>query len=282
MNKLLTSSILFAAISQIAMAADPVAPVLPEPPMANLPAPFSTKSRFSASARIELYGPAITALGDNRPNLSTGVGNDPKQEVFTKNKINLAYKISGDQSIGLGLQAYTLAKSGTSMRDPFVFFRDSHAIQSGRYNMDAAIRFYAGVSEISRKKYHTPVGFRFVQDSTYKLTDGQTVLSLYAEIHWYVHNPRAINDRELEFFLVPNVDYRINSKFSFNFAVKIWAYHNVGRVLNDLAYDPVLLSPGIVWEPIKNVHLNPYLDFAAQNLSLAMTTLGFNVNWKFL
>ncbi len=243
---------------------------------------FTSKltKHITASVRFEGYGPATTDWTGYRPNVDKGLSNDRKQEAYSKNKLYLGYKFNESQSAGVGLQVYYLSYSGDSFKDPYIFVRDSHFVQSGGYNFDAALRLYAGVSA-DAKKYNTPMGIRFVQDSTYK-TGTPLTLGFFSEMHWYTLSKRVIGARELEFFLVPNVDIKIATKWTANLALKIWAYHNVGKNLFDLVNDPVLLSPGFTYSPIKTVAINPYLDFATRRFAWNMTTVGLNLNWKIL
>ncbi|MBS1983399.1 MAG: hypothetical protein JST16_04435, partial [Bdellovibrionales bacterium] len=242
----------------------------------------SNSSRYSLNLRIEGFGPAVTNLsGSSRPNPYTDTEADPQKEVYSKNKFSAGYRYGDSASVGIGGETYYLARTGTVFQDPYAFIRDNHLVEAGNFNWDVALRGYAGVSETG-KKYHTPFSFRLNQDASYRIQDGPVKVGLYTETQWYYlseHNPGA---RTMYYFLAPYTDVRMGSSVSFNLQAKVWAYNNSGHAWNVLSYDPVLVSPGINWNPIKSVTVTPYLDFAVKSLAWNTTAVGLNLNWKVL
>ena len=239
------------------------------------------QKKFTGSLRFEGYGPALTDWTAYRPNVAKAYSNDPKQQVYSKNKFSFGYKLSPSQTVGIGLQTYYLKVTGNVNKDPYLFVRDSHLVSKSNYNLDLALRVYLGLSN-DAKVYHNPFGLRLVHDSTYRIDNGPLALDFYTEITWYYLDVTKVKSRQTEFFLLPNVDYSLNNTMAVNLGLKFWAYKVSGRTIFDLPSDPVLVSPSFTWRATKNFIVNHYLDIPAARLAFDMTTVGLNLNWKFL
>ena len=270
-----------AAPAAVAVGATPAAAAAPTAFQGQTTAsPISALNNFTASVRVEGYGPAVTSLTAYRPNVAKGIENDPKSQIYSKNKLSLAYKLDPTWTTGVGLAFYTLSQTGNVFQEPYVFVRNSQLVHIGNFNLDLALRVYGGFTAASQK-YSNAGQIRTTGDASYKISSIYTAGLIY-EAYDYILSTVKVGARKLEFDLIPHFDARIAENAIASLLIKTYTYHNVGNGFIN-AKDPVYLSPNMTWLfASKSVAVNPYLDIPLSRFEARYTTIGLNLNWKIL
>ena len=233
---------------------------------------FTVDSRF--------FGPSIGNPAALRPNLKTGAL-DPKSQLKTEDKVTFLYKLNGDQSIGMSAEAdiYPVVDHRFVLKDPSLVFKASRVINGPVFSFDTLTRAYLPLGEVSQANKQV-LAIRFEGTPKWKIPGSRFTVSSYGYINRLFYKGEGKGMKDYKFNLLPEVSYKVSPTLTAALTYKMWAYHLVGKGLTEMDNDVTYLSPGISWQPVANLTVNPYIDFSTgTKVTWDTTTLGVYLWW---
>lgn len=228
------------------------------------------------------YGPSVQNPTSYQPQ-SDGTP-DPTRPIFMKNFLSAAYAISDPMAITATAYWWYRPVLGQSltMQDPFI--RVSYAsIVHTQWGLDlySDLRVHAGVTPDSRAANFL-TGFQNFSYLTYQPNNWRFIAALRASARYNVYGTDGYGTDE-EYYLAPEVNFRIHPKFALTLLYEMGASHQHGDKPSYITNDGTDLEPGLEWDPTPDVVVNPYLTLlTGGNVGWKSTSVGMFFTWSFL
>ena len=229
-----------------------------------------------------LYGPSIKNPSSFIPTSSGDP--DLMRPIFMKNFLSASYGI--DQNWAITATAYwwyrpVLGQSLT-MQDPFVRVSDASVFHTKwGMNLYSDVRVHMGVTAPARAANYI-TGFQNFNYLTFQPDNGRFIFALRASERYNVFAKKGYGT-DAEFYLAPEVNYRVSAKFAATLLYEMGADHQYGDRMSYYTNDGTDLEPGIEWDPTPDIVVNPYLTvLTGGKVNLASTSVGMFFSWSFL
>jgi hypothetical protein len=237
---------------------------------------------FSMNYTNILYGPS---LGDTSSYQPTSEGNaDPDRPVFMKNFLSASYGFAEKWAVTGTAYWWHRPVLGQefTMQDPFI--RVSNAsVYSTRWGLNfySDFRVHPGITDASREadRLFGVQSFNYV---SYQPNYGRFLAAIRASARYNQYGRHGVGT-DAEFYLAPEMNYRINRKLAVTLLYEMGSSHQFGDDATYFTNDGTDLEPGIEWNPTPSIVVNPYLTIlTGGKVSLASTSFGMFFTWNFL
>jgi hypothetical protein len=207
----------------------------------------------------------------------------PSPPSVLKNFLGLGYRLSPQLALSANAHWSVAAQERfpTEIRDPFLQLAHSALLNSDHWNLYLDGRTHFPVSEDS-KRMQLLLGVQSVQSLTYSIPETRWTLGTNSSLRYNFLGEQGAGT-DLELYLAPNLTFQLLPNLTVNLAYEIQAsrlrqgpYARWGNTLTDIA-------PGVNWEILPNLSLNPYLQYLfAQKALPDSLTAGLMLNWAVL
>jgi hypothetical protein len=223
------------------------------------------------------YGPALKGTSKFQPQ-PNGEPN-PLAPLLAKNYASLGYALD-DRHFISGTAYWILTplyeQSRSAMRDPYLRVGNAKLVNSGPFNWYADLRVHFPVTTESRDSDMLS-GLQTFHIWTYDFNRFLTA-GLYGSARMNIFGGQG-SGHDLELYAGPNLNFAVSRKLSLTLLYEANLVHNFGAPALTFANDGNDLEPGVSWDALPNLNLNPYLNLYPDNLSLRSTSFGMLLNW---
>jgi hypothetical protein len=244
--------------------------------------PAVQSNPFSIYYTNIFYGPSISNPSSYQP-ASDGTP-DRDRPIFTKNFLSAGY--SFNESVALTGMAYwqyrpVLGQQFTMM-DPSVRISHSSIVStSWGLNLYGDARAHFGVTDASRQA--DMIGaFENFNYLTWEVNHSRFLAALRVKERYNIYGRHGVGS-DVEFYLAPEAQYRLSSKVALTLLYEMGASHNYGDQVSYFTNDGTDLEPGVSWDVLPSLNLNPYLNInTGGKITAASTSVGMFLNWAVL
>ena len=242
----------------------------------------SMLSRFSLNYTNILFGPSLSNPSRLQPN-SNGDG-DLNRPVYMRNFLSLSY--GATEYIAITGTAYwflqPLSGEQFQVQDPFMRVSHSSVINTDwGLNLYSDARVHFGVSKVSRSNDRI-TGFQNFNYLSWQIDRSPATLALRSSAAYFVFASQGAGN-DAEFYLAPEFIYQATPKVALTLLYEMGASHQFGKVPSFLTNDGTDLQPGVSWDIMPNLNLNPYLNIlTGGKITLASTSVGMFLSWTML
>jgi hypothetical protein len=235
-------------------------------------------------------GAALNDLGNSYQPTVNGAS-DESAPLSVENLVNLGIKITPQLSVGASAHFYyypvgSPVGTGQSLQmfDPILYFSVGDLVDYQGLNLGTRVTVQLPVTQADNLlKNNLASAITSLWVLNYNAPKSNLTVGLVGSVTGYVANAAAAPDvRTYKLVLAPNATYQLTSRVAATLWVDLLTGVRKGGTgffsgMNTLNAD---IEPGISWEVVRDVTINPFLNIYPSNPTLASTSIQANISAK--
>lgn len=244
----------------------------------NEPPPQSGGIPFNINYYAVFFGPSLFKPSYYQPTPSGDP--DLNRPVLMKNFLSLGYSFS--EVVNLSLTGFAIwepaLKEQFLIQDPFLMVSHNSILRLGNLNLYGDLRVHIPATTVSQQN-NLLVGLQSFQVLSYGVGESRFVLGLNSSIRTNFYGSQGWGT-DLEVYVSPNIRYQVSPTVGVAVAYEVQASHLKGVQPYRLTSDGTDIQPGVTWDILPNVTVNPFLTFqTGGKMSFKTTSLGMFLSW---
>jgi hypothetical protein len=239
-------------------------------------------SPFSLFYTNIFYGPSLSSPGSYQPDSQGNPNlNNP---IYTKNFLSASYGFTENMAVtGTMYFLYRpVLGQQLTMMDPSI--RVSHAAIAHTdwgFNIYSDVRWNFGVTDASRQAdmIGGAENFNYV---SWEIANSRFTTALRIKERYNFYGKRGAGT-DVELYLAPEVRYQLTPTVALTGLYEMQASHQFGDSVSYFTNDGTDFEPGVSWDIVPSLTVNPYLNIqTGGKVSAASTSVGMFLNWAIL
>ncbi len=206
-----------------------------------------------------------------------------RESLLLRNFLGVGYRLS--ELVTLSGNAYWsvrgLEQFPTQIHDPFVRLADGSFLSGENWNLYVDARLHLPLSSASVNS-GLNLGIQSVQALTYSIPESRFALGLSSSIRANVLSVQGYGS-DLDLYLGPNLFYQLAPSLGLNCLFESQMSHVRSRSSSGWSALIFDLEPGLAWDVMPNLSVNPYIHLPMGGLtSFSPTYAGLLLSWTLL
>jgi hypothetical protein len=205
---------------------------------------------------------------------------DKEKPLLVKNYLTAGYNFNPQWAIAAtGYWTWEPTQNHSlTLQDPQARIANNSIISTDEFNWYGDLRAHFPVTSGSRD-LDMLAGFQNFNFVSWTPTGSRFTFGSYVSARYNVFGRQGAGN-DLELYLAPSINYQMRPNLALTFLYEMGASHFFGDDFGTLNNDGTDFEPGISWEVIPSLTVNPYLNlYPGNKVSWRTTSVGATVSW---